>query len=113
LKLTTVCLNIKAFKAGLSPCAEIVSRAISLMPRCNVSDNITVIAIFLNSGIVSVEKECGDLCKAAVPIQFTYTNIRSDCSSSKSSSYEVRNLVESKKSDETTGQVQQQHIFRV
>ena len=40
----------KAFNAGLSPCAEIVKRAINQMPLCNVRDNISVVAIFLNTG---------------------------------------------------------------
>ncbi len=41
-------LAIQSKRCGRSPTEELVSRAIQEMPKCNVCDNITVIAIFLN-----------------------------------------------------------------
>jgi serine/threonine protein phosphatase PrpC len=42
-------LAIQAKNAGRSATQELVARAIRDMPNCNVADNITVIAIFVNS----------------------------------------------------------------
>lgn len=41
-------LALQAKRLERSPTEELVSRAIQEMPKCNVCDNITVIAIFLN-----------------------------------------------------------------
>lgn len=69
-------IAIEAFKAGLSPCQEVINRAINQMPRFNVRDNITVVAIFLNTDS-NFDGNFGARSNTQTPVQFSYSSASS------------------------------------
>lgn len=96
----------EAFKAGMSPCRAVVKRAIREMPSCNVRDNITVVAIFLNADHHNVD--FGPLKNEQEPVNVLFPH---DSSSPIAATAECTNVMTATMTNEDENGRAERHVF--